>query len=411
VTARARRLKEYGLAAGELGAAAGQTTIVVVLPLLLAQYASSAFWVGFAVGGEGIFALMVPYWIGLVSDRLPEPLVRRFGRRTFILIAAAPLMAASIALAPFLHGYWPIAAAGFVFFAALQSYLTPLWALMIDSVPNERRGSVQGVRGVFRALGLAYGLVAGGLLYSIWEPLPFVVAAALILVTTAITFAADRTGSDGDDDVPAGTLSGTWRELRGNRPALWTLSANALWNGGIDGIRPYFMLFATIVIGITVAQASLVLVVLIVGVAIGSLVIGRLGDRFDRGRLLQLSGALLTIGMGAGLLVRNVFTASIILLAAGIGAAGLITLPYPYFAELVGDDNTGQYTGIFVLSVGLGRIFAPMLIGGAIDLGRAFMPAERGYPFMWIVAALFSAAGWFAIRRASKLASVKPPER
>jgi hypothetical protein len=52
-----------------------------------------------------------------------------------------------------------------------------------------------------------------------------------------------------------------------------------------------------------------------------------------------------------------------------------------------------------------------MLIGGAIDLGRAFMPAERGYPFMWIVAALFSAAVWFAIRRASKLASVKPPER
>ena len=40
----------------------------------------------------------------------------------------APVMALSLGVAPFLHGYWPLAFSAFVFFAALHGYLTPLCA-------------------------------------------------------------------------------------------------------------------------------------------------------------------------------------------------------------------------------------------------------------------------------------------
>src|SRR5207237_3733191 len=103
------RLGEYALTSGTLGSTGGQTLMVAVLPVLLAQYTRSAMWIGFAVGGEGVFALIVPYWIGFLSDHLPGPLARRFGRRTFFLLLMAPVMALSLGIAPFLHGYWPLA--------------------------------------------------------------------------------------------------------------------------------------------------------------------------------------------------------------------------------------------------------------------------------------------------------------
>ncbi|MGH7506811.1 MAG: MFS transporter, partial [Longimicrobiales bacterium] len=171
-------LAEIGLTAGTLGSTAGQTVMVAVFPVILAEYAPSAFWVGLAIGGEGLLALAVPYWIGALSDRLPERLVRTVGRRAFFLLASAPIMALSLVAAPLISGYWPLVAVAVVFFAAFHIFLTPLWTLMVDAVPDERRGRVQGVRGVLHAIGLGYGLVAGGLLLSVWTPLPFLLAAA-----------------------------------------------------------------------------------------------------------------------------------------------------------------------------------------------------------------------------------------
>lgn len=189
---RLRPAGEFAITAGTLGSTAAQTIMVAVFPILLAQYAPSAFMLGLVIGGEGALALVLPYWIGLLSDRLPPDLARRFGRRALFLLTTAPLMAATIAVVPFVSGYWRLAAVAFVFFAALHAYLTPLWALMIDAVPATRWGRVQGVRGVFHAAGLAYGLVAGGLLFSLWRPLPFLLSAVLVLLTTALTMAASR---------------------------------------------------------------------------------------------------------------------------------------------------------------------------------------------------------------------------
>ena len=325
------------MTAGTLGSSAGQTVMVVVLPILLAQYAPSAVWIGFAIGGEGLFALLVPYWIGSLSDRLPERLARRYGRRSLFLAATAPIMAASMALAPFLEGYWPLAGLAFVFFAAFHGYLTPLWALMVDAVPDERLGTVHGVRGALHAAGLGFGLVAGGLLFSLWPPLPFLIGAALILATTAVTLrAASATVALEPmlDDATTGGVQAVWREL-GTRPDVrGFLVANALWTGAVDGIRPFIFLFAVAVLGIDTAETSGVLLVLVVGLALGSVFLGRLGDRYGRERLL-MAGALLTaVAMIFGVLVRELEGALLLLLASGLGAAALVALPYPFFAEI-----------------------------------------------------------------------------
>lgn len=397
------RYQNYGVTVGELGASAAQTVMVALLPLLLSDHTKSAFWIGFLVGGEGIFALFVPAWVGHHSDALPEALAQRFGRRTLFLVLSALLMAVSLLIVPYVHGYWPLAGIAFVFFTGLHAYFTPLWTLMIDRVEDERRGRVQGVRSIWRALGLGYGLIGGGILFEIWRPLPFIIASALVVITTWITAHAANYKKDEIDEPPVveRKFIETLRELYRNRAGFWLLVANALWNGAVDGIRPYFFLFAVIVLHIKVSQASLGLSVLVISLAIGSIILGRLGDKYPRNVLMQIGTGIGTLAMFAGVFMRTESFALVLLVVAGLGMAAIVALGYPLYASVVGDVSPAASTGVFVMSVGIGRIVAPIMVGAAIDMGRPFFPAERGYPMMWILAGFLMLGGSIALWYAS----------
>ena len=388
-------MTEYGVTVGSLGSTAGQTVMVALLPVLMAQYSPSAFMIGFAIGAEGIFALFIPYWAGVLSDHLPESLARRFGRRSFFLLAMAPIMMAALLLAPFLDGYWWLFAVGMLFFSALHGYLTPLWALMVDAVPDERRGRVHGARGALHSLGIGYGLIGSGLLFEVWRPLPFVVGAIIIAVTTFITIGAappsDRTMGPPKSDSPE-TQAGGWMLALRRADVRWFLIANALWTGAIDGIRPYVFLFALVVLGVSLAEASLVLVFLLVGLALGAVILGRLGDYYGR-RPLLVGGILLTAGaLFGGIWMREADGAILLLGLAGVGAASLLALPFPLFVSMVGEEGIGRSTGLYILSVGIARVGAPMLVGAAIDWGAVHYPEFEGYPMMWPMAGLMALA-------------------
>jgi MFS family permease len=403
-------VKEYSLTAGELGAVAAQTVMVTLLPVMLARWAPSSIWIGMAIGGEGVFALALPFWSGAVSDRLPPRVARRFGRRMAVSGAAAVVLAGAVAVTPFLSGYWPLAGAALVAFAGLHAYYTPFWALLIDAVPDERRGRVQGMRGVLRAGGLAYGLVAAGLLFSLWAPLPFLVAAALLLATTGLTWRAARSSDVHRQPAARGRLHDAWRELLRNRPAFWILAADACWNAAVDGIRPYFFLYADKVLGTTVAETSIGLTLLVGGLALGSWLVGRLGDRRDRLRLLELSSLALAGAFAVGFFARSVPVTLAVAAAAGLAAAAIMTLPYPLFAAAMGEghDANGENTGMYAMSATIGRVVAPLLVGAVIDLGARFAPRTGGYPFMWLVSAALAAGGYLCVRRAARLRAAAP---
>lgn len=398
------RYQRYGVTTGELGASAAQTVMVALLPLLLSSHTKSAFSIGFLVGGEGLFALFVPAWVGHHSDALPHALAKRFGRRTLFLAISAILMSAALIWVPFVHGYWALAAVAFVFFTALHAYFTPLWTLMIDRVEDEKRGRVQGVRSIWRALGLGYGLIAGGVLFEVWRPLPFIVAAFLVIVTTWVTTHAANYNKDQIDEPPPVKTNffETIKRLYRNRAGFWLLAANALWNGAVDGIRPYFFLFAVAVLHMRVSHASLGLSVLVISLAVGSIVLGRLGDKYPRHTLMQIGTGLGTISMFAGVFMRTEMFALVLCIVAGFGMAAVVALGYPLYASVIGDESPAALTGVFVMSVGIGRIVAPIVVGAAIDLGKQWWPAEKGYPMMWLVAGILMLAGSVALWWASR---------
>jgi Na+/melibiose symporter-like transporter len=320
-------------------------------------------------------------------------------------------MATALVIIPLLEGYWTRAAAAFVFFAALHAYRTPLWVLTVESVPESRWGRVEGVRGAFHSGGVGYALVGGGLLFAIWPALPFIVAAILVIVTTLATFiatpadSAEREPSPdpetraADSHAPIG-----FAMLRERRDVRWFLIAHSLWTAAVDGIRPFIFLFATVVLGISIAESSLVLLVLLLGLAIGSVVIGRMGDRFGRGRLLFWAALVLGIAMSAGIFIRTVPIAIAVLVPVGLTAAAFVALPYAHFASLVGENGIGRQTGLYNGAIGIAQIAAPLLVGAALDLGEPLFPELDGFPLMWPVVGAMALASTLALRRSHQAA-------
>ena len=394
---------EYALPAGELGVSACQTLIVALLPLLIRKEAGSSFGVGFAVGGEGLFALAVPWLAGRAVDRLPSKLARRFGRHSFLLLISTPVMIAALCVLPALTSYWFTTAIAFAFFVAQHAYQTPLMTLVVDALPDARRARVQGVRSIYRACGLSFGLVGGGLLFSIGHALPFVIGSGLLVLSTSATvWAEHHAASQQPSPQRPPRSSSLLRRLRENRPALWLLIANALWNGAIDGVRPYVFLFAMVVLNMSVPSTSLGMIALVVTLAAASAVFGKLGDGGDRLRLLEIGSLMVVAALTAGYFVRAPIPALVITVLAGAGAGALMTLPYALFAQHMGTQSTGEYSGFFVASVSAGRLAAPMFVGAAVDLGARVLPEQKGYPFMWPMAAALALAGSLALLRARR---------
>jgi MFS family permease len=363
---------------------------------------------------------------GALTDSVPQRYGGMFGRRGRLLALAAPGMALGLVLIAALDGFLPLAGAAVLYFFALHLYTGPLRALLTDATPEQKWGSIQGVMGATHIGGVAFGLVGGGLLYSLWEPLPFLVAAALVLGLTTVTLLAARSlgeagkeagsdgsdgaGSEGSDEDGGGDAReyGFRQELRFwgdliRRPDTRRfLAGNILWNAGVEGIRPYLFLFATVALGITVGVASLAMIGFLVAAGVGSVLVGRFGDRFGRPRVLIL-GALLAGGaMLPGLFVRDLLPLIILLIPAGLGAAALVSLPYAVFEEMVDDEDVGRSTGAFFMSVGVARVLAPLLVGAAIDIAGSWMPETEGFPVMWPVAGALILMGALALHLARR---------
>jgi len=166
--------------------------------------------IGLIIGGEGLFALFLPLVIGSWSDRLDT----RFGKRLPFLIIAAPVAAVALVLMPLAPSLLSVAGLTLAFFIAYFAFYPPYRALYPDLVPERMHGRAQSSQAIFRAVGLGIALVAGGLLLSVWQPLPFILAAAALVTVTAVLVARiTEPPGDRDDQGPHG-VRGTVRTLR-----------------------------------------------------------------------------------------------------------------------------------------------------------------------------------------------------
>lgn len=389
-----------------LGLTFAVTVVSTYLPVRVAP-AAGPLLIGVLVGAEGFFALFVPTVVGAWTDRDSATV----GARLRFVVVAAAFAVGALTVVGAVGSLVVVGAAVAVFFAGYYAYLAPYWALYPDLVPREQSGRSRGAESTWRVIGSALATIAGGFLLAVWQPLPFLLAAALLAGLTGLLAVglgerrAHRLEPTGD----------SWRQafsaqaglLREHRDIGWLLAANALWNFALAALRAFVVLFFVVGLSRSAAFVSGLIFPLAAVGFVAAPLSGKLADRYGHRPVLTVALVVYGTGLLLPAFVHAAWLLALIPVVAA-GAATVMTLPYAVLMRLLGDDEQahGAASGLFGLSRGVGSLLGPLVVGAAIELtaGNLFT-ATRGYGVLWVLIGAAVLASLPVLRRVPATAS------
>ncbi|HWA65695.1 MAG TPA: MFS transporter [Mycobacteriales bacterium] len=344
---------------------------------------SSTAKIGALFGGEGAFALVIPLFAGFLSDRISGG--TRFGRRMPFVMVGAPLAAAGLVLLTLATNLQFAGVSILLFFVGYYLFYPPYRAIYADLLPKRLLPRAQSSQGIMRGVGTGLALVSGGFLYSIWKPLPFVLAAGMLGVATLPLRPVHRLSRrlpepprvERDTGNPVAEL------LVHNRPLQWFSVANAIWEYSFAGLKFAIVLYITTGLDRSHALASTVMTVVAVAYVIGAPLAGRLAERFGIVRVMEVSALVYGVLLCVAFFPRSIAPMLVLLPIGSIAGSILMTLPQALAFTLAPETNQGAAAGIVDFSRGTGVVLGPVLVGAVISAFSSTLSSTHGYAAMW----------------------------
>jgi MFS family permease len=366
------------------------------------HYTHQTTLIGAIIGGEGVMALWVPLIFGSWSDTLRT---RIGGRLPFVLAGGIPA-AIVLALIGFVHGLGLVALVTALFFLFYFVAYEPYRAMYPDMLPSrEVGGRAQSAQAVARGVGTGLALFGGGLLLSVSRPLPFAVA-AVVVVSALVGFVVliVRRGIPDQQNEQAQSATQIARRLPRlvkRHPELSAyFFANALWETTLSALKAFVFLYLTLGLRYDLRTASLIIGGVALVILIGAGGSGKLGDRFGRIRVVTIA----LVAYGAGYLVPVLTTSRPAIAAAipfiALGGGTVMTMAYALLMPLMPEDEHGALTGFYSISRGVGIVLGPVVAGALIWATRdGLFKATHGFQAMWIVCAAATFCSLYFLRR------------
>jgi len=376
-----RRLALLGLPT--FGLALAITVVSTYVPTVARQFTTSTTVIGVVIGAEGIGALVLPVLVGAWSDRLRT----RWGGRLPFVVAGTPVAVVALLGMGFVGSMPALALAVAVFFAGYFIAYEPYRAFYPDLVGDEVAGRAQSTQAVWRGVGTGLALLGGGLLLSIGQATPFVVAAFLVGGSLSLfAFLVVRAGVPDQE-----TSSKTAREsagemlelLRDDPPLRAFFFANALLELALGALKTFVILWLVRGLGLRIGHASLIVGAAALPILAGAAAAGKLGDELGRRRVMAVAAVLFGAPMVVPLLTTSPLPIVLVAPFIAVGGGVMMSLPYALLQPLMPDERHGALTGYYSASRGVGVMLGPLLGGVAIQVLSGPLSSTEGYAAMW----------------------------
>lgn len=396
MTKEALSLKEFqflillGLPA--LASSVAYSLVTIYLPIFIERLSGAAV-TGFMIGGEGFFAIVVPFFIGGWSDSINT----KFGKRMPFILVGGALILITISLMPFsINNIVFLAIELVVFFIGFYTYYAAYYAFYPDFVPKDESGRSQGVVGSFRALGMLLVLGGGGFMLAFWIPLPFLMVNVILIIVTTILYIGIRkkiTTSENKKEKMEINWLAEWNILRDSRRIMLWFIANTFWESAIAVLKVFIVLYFTRGLDFTLTETSIALSLVGIAAVIGAPFAGKLADKYGHKPVILYSALFFAIGLLIPMFTRQTYFIAGILPVA-FAAIILITLPYSLLMTFLPKHQYhGAGAALFVFSQGIGALIGPFVGGVAVELLKhshfLFFEKTHGYVTIFLIASIF----------------------
>jgi MFS family permease len=372
----------WALGLGSFGLAWSKTTIGTYLPAVLGEFTSSASVVGVVLSAEGWFAISLPLLVGPLSDATRTPFGRR---RPYMAFAVGPI-ALSLAMVAFMPNLVATAFVVFAFFFAYYIYEPPYRGLYPDLLPSEAFARSQGAQHVMRGIAVGIALISGGFLLHVWQPFPFVLAAAVsaIALSAVIALVHERAGGRRHYERFRSYLAAPWRIVKAERDVRYWMLVNTAWEATFAGMYTFVVLYITKGLNEPLYVSSTVLAVVAAGYVVAAMLAGRLGERFGIGRVSLVVSIVYGAGLTLCFVAREWHNYYYALIAPIAFAGGMtMTLAWGLLFKVMPAHDRGAVSGLGIMTKGIGLLAGPLGVGILIDIFKPVLDSTDGYAAMW----------------------------
>lgn len=341
------------------------------MPIFLKQFISSSAVIGAIMGLDNVLGFTLQPWIGSLSDRTQS----RWGRRRPYLLIGMPIAALSLVALTWTHdaGLVPLLLTTGVLNLAMSLFRSPTVALMPDLTPAPLRSKANGVINLMGGIGAAIVLQVGKMLYPVNPGLPFVAAAAIMVVVfflflTVIREPAVPEGDSGVEETPQSlVLALAYLVKNREQHTLKLLAAIFCWFVAYQSVNTWFTTFAVERFQVQPGTASGALLAYTGAFILGALPAGYIGTAIGRRKTIAIGLGGMIASFAVMHFIGSLTQMMVLLVVAGLFWSLININSYPMVVQLCNPKDTGTFTGLYYIFQGVGGIAGPFLTGILFD--------------------------------------------